>query len=337
MPETTTLPKLLLIRRRFLLRGTGAALALRAAGAMAQAYPERPIRIVVPFNAGGATDIVARLIARDLAPRLGQPVVVDNKAGAGGIIGTDAVAKAEPDGYTFVVSLTSTLMTDQFLYDKLPYDVRRDLVLVSRLAVSPVALIVPAGLPVNTGPELLAYVASHREGLSYGSWGVGSFAHLAGWRMSRSQGADMVHVAYKGEAPMLQDLAAGRIQMAYASVSAARPLMEAGRLRIIGVTGPRRMVTLPEVPTLQEQGLRDEVYGIVGFIGMAAPARTPPDVVRRIAREVQAVCEQADVAERFTAMGFSVAAGTPEAFMASYMQDYPVVERLVRESGAKLD
>jgi len=331
------------LNRRELLAQAGAAGLPLCLGALAspalaqQGYPNKPIRIVVPFNAGGATDILTRLIGEKLSARLWQPVLVDNRGGAGGIVGTDTVAKAAPDGYTFVVSLNSSLLTNQFLYDKLPYHPQRDLTLVSQFVNSPVTLVVHPSVPAKNGPELLKYMAANKGKLSYGSWGVGSYAHLAGYSMSESQKADMVHAPYKGEAPMLQELIGGQIQMSYASALAAKPHIEAGKLKLIGVTGLKRMAVLPNAPTLAEQGLTDEFYRIAGWIGMAAPAKTPKDIIARVSSEIQRICVMPEIIEKISSMGFTVAASTPEAFTAAYKKDYPVWERLVKTSGARLD
>ncbi|MBS0466964.1 MAG: tripartite tricarboxylate transporter substrate binding protein [Proteobacteria bacterium] len=325
-------------RRAWLSQGVAAAATLCGLpAALAQSYPSRPIRLIVPFNAGGATDIVARVIGEKLSPRLGQPVLVDNRGGAGGILGTDAVAKAQPDGYTFVLSLTTSLLINQFLYTKLPYHPQKDLALVTQIALAPVTLLVHPSLPVKTGPELLQYVARHKGKLSYGSYGVGSYAHLGGAYMSQSQDADMAHAAYKGEAPMLQDLIGGQIQLAFASALGAKPHIDAGRLKVIGVTGEQRMAVLPSAPTLAEQGLNDEVYRVVGWVGMAAPAKTPPELVQRMAAEVRAVCALPEVRDRIVAMGFLPVANTPEQFAAAYQRDLPIWERLVKITGARLD
>jgi len=293
--------------------------------------------VVVPYQAGGATDVIGRVFGEKLAQRLGQPVLIDNKAGAGGILGTDTVAKAAPDGYTLLVSLSTSMLTNQFLYAKLPYDPRKELALVSQLAAAPITLAVHPSLPVKTGPELLAYIAANQGKVSYGSYGVGSHAHLAGAHMSRVQKAEMVHVAYKGEAPMLQDLIGGQVQLAYASALGVKPHAETGRLRIVGVTGTRRMSVLPDVPTLLEQGMRDDVYSVVGFIGMAAPAGTPREIIERVAREVQAIGQLEDVRTRITAMGFETAANGVRDFEAVYKKDLPIWEKLVADSGARLD
>ena len=331
------------LNRRELLSQAGAAalplcLGPLASAAHAQsAYPNRPLRIVVPFNAGGATDVLTRLIGDKLSARLWQPVIVENRGGAGGIVGTDTIAKAPADGYNFVVSLNTSLLTNQFLYDRLPYQPQRDLTLVSQFVNSPVTLVVHPSIPAKNGPELLKYMAANKGRLSYGSWGVGSYAHLAGYSMSVSQKADMVHVPYKGEAPMLQELIGGQIQMSYASALAAKPHIEAGKLRLIGVTGLKRMAVLPNAPTLAEQGLTEEFYRIAGWIGMAAPARTPKDIIARVSSEIQRICVMPEIVEKISSMGFTVAASTPEAFAAVYKKDYPVWERLVKTSGARLD
>ena len=324
-------------RRQALAAGAAVLASPWPGAASAQAYPGKPIRFIVPYGAGGSTDNIARIIGEKLGARLGQPVVVENRLGAGGILGTDAVAKAAPDGYTFAVTLSTSLLINQFLYEKLPYNTLRDLALVSELAAAPVTLVVHPSVTANTGPELMRYIAANRNKLSYGSYGIGSYAHLAGAHMSLAQNAEMAHAAYKGESLMIQDLIGGQIQMAFASAQASKPHIDSGRLKVIGVTGMKRMAVLPKVPTLLEQGLKDEAYQVVGFIGMAAPAKTPHDIVQRIAKEVQSICELPEVAEKISNMGFTVSAGTPEAFLADYKKDLPVWERMVKQSGAKLD
>jgi len=314
----------------------GAALVL-ATGAHAQSYPSKPIRIVVPFAPGGATDILARLLAERMAPRLGQPVIVDNKAGAAGIVGTDSVAKSAPDGHTLVLGLSNSLLTNQFLYEKLPYDTQRDLVLVSQIATAPLLLVVHPSVPANTAPELLQYISRNKGKVAYGSYGIGAYPHLAGAYMNDALKADMSHVPYKGEAPMMQDLLGGQIQMAYASALQAKPHIDAGKIKAIGVTGEHRIAVMPNVPTLLEQGLKEDVYRLTGWLAFAAPAGTPPAVVKRVADELRFACEQPDVKARIAAMGFELKASTPEAFATAYKRELPVWERLVKISGAKLD
>ena len=310
--------------------------ALPAANAQT-AYPNKPIRLVVPFAAGGATDVLARVIGQKMSAGLGQPVIIDNKPGAAGIIGTDAVAKAAPDGYTIVLGLSNSLMTNEFLYEKLPYDTQRDLTLVYQIAMAPLVLVVHPSVPVKTGPELLKYVSANKGKVAYGSYGVGAYPHLAGAHMSLTQNADMNHVAYKGEAPMMQDLIGGQIQMAYASALVAKPHIEAGKVKAIGVTGDRRMSTLPNVPTLAEQGMKDEAYRVTGWLAIAAPGNTPKPIVQRIADEVRKATQQPDVQAKVAGMGFELKDSSPELFAAAWKQERPVWERLIKQSGAKLE
>lgn len=326
------------LNRRTWLCAAASLVALSAGtAAQAQAYPTKPIRLVVPFPPGGATDILARMLGEKLAVAFKQPVVIENKAGAAGIIGTDAVAKAPPDGHTLVLSLSNSLLTNQFLYTKLPYDTQRDLALVYQIATAPLVLVVHPSVPANTGPELLQYVKANKGKLAYGSYGTGAYPHLAGSHMSLTQQADMNHIPYKGEAPMMQELIGGQIQMAYASALQAKPHLEAGKIKAIGVTGERRMSTLPNVPTLAEQGLKDEAYRVTGWLALAAPAGTPKAVIDRIAAELRAATRQPDVQARIAAMGFEARDSSPEAFAAVYKQELPVWERLIKQSGAKLD
>jgi tripartite-type tricarboxylate transporter receptor subunit TctC len=310
--------------------------ALPAANAQT-AYPNKPIRLVVPFAAGGATDVLARVIGQKMAAGLGQPVIIDNKPGAAGIIGTDAVAKAAPDGYTIVLGLSNSLMTNEFLYEKLPYDTQRDLTLVYQIAMAPLVLVVHPSVPVKAGPELLKYVTANKGKVAYGSYGVGAYPHLAGAHMSLATQSDMNHVAYKGEAPMMQDLIGGQIQMAYASALVAKPHIDSGKIRAIGVSGERRMSTLPNVPTLAEQGLKDEAYRVTGWLAIAAPAKTPKPIVDRIAEEVRKATQQPDVRERVAAMGFEIKDSSPELFATAWKAERPVWERLIKQSGAKLE
>jgi tripartite-type tricarboxylate transporter receptor subunit TctC len=326
------------LNRRALLGAAASALTLCVSTlAHSQAYPAKPIRMVVPFAAGGATDVLARILGEKMAVGLGQPIIIDNKSGAAGIIGTDVVAKAPADGHTLVLSLSNSLLTNQFLYDKLPYSTQRDLTLVYQIAMAPVVLMVHPSVPARTGPELLKYIATNKGKLAYGSYGVGSYPHLAGAHMSLTQQADMNHIAYKGEAPMMQELLGGQIQMAYASALQAKPHIESGKIRVIGVTGERRMSTLPNVPTLAEQGMKDEAYRVTGWLAIAAPAGTPRAVVQRIADEVRKATQLPDVQARVAAMGFEIKDSSPEAFAAAYKLELPVWERLIKQSGAKLE
>jgi tripartite-type tricarboxylate transporter receptor subunit TctC len=208
---------------------------------------------------------------------------------------------------------------------------------VYQVATAPLVLVVHPSVPAGDAADLLKYLRAHKGKVSYGSYGQGAYPHLAGAHMSLALQADMNHVPYKGEAPMVQDLLAGQIQMAYASALQVKQHVEAGKLKAIGVTGDRRMPALPNVPTLFEQGLTDEAYRLTGWLAVAAPAGTPAPVVRRIAADIRAAVAQPEVRARIEAMGFEVKDSSPEAFAAQYAKELPVWERLIRQSGAKLE
>ena len=324
-------------RRTLLSAGVILGAALSSAMGWAQTYPTKPIKLIVPYAAGGATDITARTLGEKLTTRLGQPVLVDNRGGAGGVTGTDQAFKSPADGYTFLVSLGTTMLINQYLYEKLPYNPQKDQALITQIALAPVVLLVNAQVPVNTAPELMQYIEHNKSKLAYGSWGMGSYAHLAGAWLSDNLKADMNHAAYKGESPMLQDLVGGQIQLTFASLQSARPYIESGRLKALAVTGTQRMIALPKVPTMTEQGIKDEVFRVTGWVGMSAPAKTPADVLARVGTEVRAILAQPDVRERIQQMGFIPVGSTAEEFNMQFKKDAPVWERLVKLSGAKLD
>ncbi len=328
------------IRRRTLVQSliaisSAAALNVRAQPDNEQ-WPTKAIRLIVPFNAGGATDIIARTIAEALSARMGQPVVVENQAGASGIIGTNAVAKSRADGYTLLLSLSTSMLINQFLYEKLPYNPQKDLLMLSQIAIAPVTLVAHPSLPVNDMNALLAYSKANKGKLTYGSWGVGSYAHLAGAYMSKSMDAGMVHVAYKGETPMLQDLIGGQIQICFASALNTKPFIDAGRIKIIGVTGTARMEILPAVTTIKEQGVGDEAYSIAGWVAMAAPADTPREIIDQLQSHLADIAKDADIRQKILAAGFEPLINTPEAFRKNYERDMPIWKSLVEQSGAKL-
>jgi len=308
-----------------------------ATAAQAQDYPSKPITLVVPYPAGGTTDTVARVLADKMRPKLGQNIVIDNKGGAGGILGTDAVAKAKPDGYTLVLSLSTSLLINQYLYKKLPYDPQKDLVMVSQIALSPIMLVSTQKTGVRNVEELKKYLAAHKGKVSYGSWGIGSSAHLTASHLSEVFDADMSHVPYKGGAPLIQDLVGGQLPLSFVGVSDAKPFIDAGKLIPIGITGDKRMSAYANVPTLAEQGLKDEVFRSVGWIAIAAPAGTPKAIQQRIADEARAALRLPDVKAKLEAVDLELVALGPDEFAAAYRKDMPVWERAVRSSGATLD
>lgn len=328
-------------RRKALQRiaGAGAACLLpgRVAWAQKPNYPNKPIRFIVPFNPGGATDTLARVLARSMAATLGQPIVVENKSGASGMLGTDQVAKAAPDGYTFAISLSTSLLINQFLYAKMAYNPRKDLLMLSQIAAAPVTLVVHPGVPTNDIRELLAWVAANKGKVSYGSWGVGSYAHLAGAYMSKTTRSDMAHVAYKGESPMIQDLIGGQLQVCFSSAQNTKPFIENGRLKAIGVTGTQRMTILPDVPTIHEQGVTDNAYSIFGWAGMAAPAGTPEDVVRQVHAALMKASQDVAVQETITSAGFMPVFSTPAEFSRAYARDVPIWQELIKIADARID
>ena len=330
------------IPRRLALQGLTALISTCLLGsALAQsgkeAWPSKPIKLIVPYQAGGATDITARTLGEKLSARLGQPVLVDNRGGAGGVTGTDLALKSPADGYTLLVSLGTTMLINQYLYERLPYQPEKDQALITQIALAPVVLLVNPQLPVNNASELMAYIDRNKGKIAYGSWGMGSYAHLAGAWLSDKHKAEMNHVAYRGEAPMLQDLVGGQLQMAFASLQSARPYIDSGRLKPLAVTGTQRMDALPKLATMTEQGIKDEVFQVTGWVGMSAPAKTPPEVVARLGAELKAIIAMPDVRERIQQMGFIPVGSSPEQFAVQFKKDAPVWERVVKVSGAKLD
>ena len=330
------------IKRRSVLQGMAALGSTGLLGtALAQtgkaAWPTKPIRLVVPFNAGGATDIIARTVGEALSKRIGQPVVVDNKGGAAGILGTDAVAKAPADGHTLLLTLSTSMLINQFLYTKLPYNPQTDLALITQVAAAPVTLVVHPSVPANNMKELLAYVKAQKGKLSYGSWGTGSYAHLAGAYMSKTTDSDMVHVAYKGEAPMIQELIGGQLQLCFSSALNTKPFIDSGRVKAIGVTGKQRMDILPKVPTIFEQGVQDDAYSIFGWVAMGAPAGIPKEIVDQLSAHLREVAKDPKVVERIAAAGFLPMMNSPQEFQQNYQRDMPIWKALVEAAGARLD
>ena len=330
------------IKRRSVLQGMAVLGSTGLLGtALAQtgkaAWPTKPIRLVVPFNAGGATDIIARTVGEALSKRIGQPVVVDNKGGAAGILGTDAVAKAPADGHTLLLTLSTSMLINQFLYTKLPYNPQKDLALITQVAAAPVTLVVHPSVPANNMKELLAYVKAQKGKLSYGSWGTGSYAHLAGAYMSKTTDSDMVHVAYKGEAPMIQELIGGQLQLCFSSALNTKPFIDSGRVKAIGVTGKQRMDILPKVPTIFEQGVQDDAYSIFGWVAMGAPAGIPKEIVDQLSAHLREVAKDPKVVERIAAAGFLPMMNSPQEFQQNYQRDMPIWKALVEAAGARLD
>ncbi|TDF64537.1 tripartite tricarboxylate transporter substrate binding protein [Cupriavidus sp. L7L] len=300
-------------------------------------WPQAPIQLIVPFSPGGATDVVARALANGLQERLGKSVIVDNRTGAGGSIGTAAVARSRPDGLTLTVGLTSSLLINQFQYRRLSYDPRRDLIFVSQLAIAPMAICVADKLPAKNMAELRQYLAARKGKVAYGSYGNGSYSHLVLEHMNRSLSAGMTHVPYRGETAVVQALLGGEIDLGICSGVVAVPQARTGRIRVVGITGPQRMEALPEVPTLIEQGMMDDAYRVVGWVGMAAPANTPADIIDRLAREAAAVMHSGSVKERLKGIGLVALGNTPQQFKEAYDREFQIWKRMFEASGAKVE
>jgi tripartite-type tricarboxylate transporter receptor subunit TctC len=319
-------------RRRFNL-GLAAALATPAA-AFAQAWPVKTIRLIVPYPPGGFTDATARLIGQKLGERLGQPVVVDNKSGANGTLGADALAKAPADGYTLAVVIAAHA-ANTTLYAKLPYDPRKDLAAVSLIGISPLAAVVNNDAPFKTVPELVAYARRKPGKVSFGSSGNGSAAHLTTELLKSVTGTDMVHVPYRGAAAALTDLMGGQIEL---FLDAAQGLIQPGRsgkVRLIGVAAEKRLPVLPEVPTFIEQGLS----GFTGstWAGLLAPAGTPQQILRRVSEEVARIVRLDDVKARLEAMGTIPVGSGPAAFDAFINAETAKWGTVIREAKVALE
>ena len=285
-------------------------------GALAQAqdYPARPVRLVVPYAPGGGTDIVARLVAQKLTDAWGKQVLVENRAGGNGFIGSEYVLKQPADGYTLLVSIASTHATAQFLFPKLPYDPFRDFLPVTQLALSPVALLVNASQPWKTMRDVVE--AAKAQPMHYGTFGHGSTAHMYGELLNLNTGTKLQHIGYKGSGPALTDLLGGQVPAALLDIAATKPQILAGKIRALAVTGPKRWQALPDVPTFAEAGYPG--FEVVGWFGAFAPAGTPRPIIVKVAAEMTRAVRSPDVVARLVELGTEPAGGTPEEFMANW-------------------
>ena len=312
------------------------AFALAAiAGAQAPAYPTKPIRLVVPFPAGGATDILAREVAKHLTDAWGQSVVVDNRPGAGGNIGSELVAKAAPDGYTLEMGTVGTHAINASLYSKMPYDHVRDFVPVILVAGVPNVLEVNPALPVNSVQELIAYAKANPGKLNFASSGSGTSIHLSGELFKVMAGVQMTHVPYKGSAPALQDLLGGQVQLMFDNLPPSLPQIKAGKLRALAVTSAGRAPALPDTPTVAEAGLPG--FEASSWFGVLAPAGTPPEIVNKLNAEIAKWLASPGAKEKLANVGANIAGGTPEDFARHIQAETAKWAKVVKESGAKVD
>jgi len=294
------------------LLGMGASLLPQAADAQEAAWPSRPVRLIVPFPAGGTTDLLARIVAERLQQRLGVPVVVENRGGAGGSIGADLVAKSAPDGYTLLMTTIGTAAINYELYkDSIAYK-PTDLVAVSNVANVPNVLAVPASSPARTLQDFIARAKGHAAGSTYGSSGNGSSLHLTGELLKSAAGIDMIHVPYRGSGPMLTDAIAGRVDLAIDNLPSSIAHIQDGRLRALAVTSPQRSPSLPEVPTVREAGLPGAET--VAWFGIQAPARTPPAIIDKLATAIHDIVNEPTTRTKIADLGGEPVGDRPEEF-----------------------
>jgi tripartite-type tricarboxylate transporter receptor subunit TctC len=296
-------------------------------------YPARAVKFIVPFPPGGGVDIVARTLGEKLSPRLGQPVVIDNKPGAGTTIGTDAAVKSAPDGYTFLVSGIGSQAIVHLMYAKLSFDIRRDLAPVSRVGYGTIVLVVPQASPARTVQELVAIARSKPGQLTFGSSGTGAIIHLTTEMFRQAAAIELTHVPYKGTTQILPDLLAGRVDMALDSVPAYLPHLESGKLRALAVASARRSPLLPQLPTMAEAGYP----GVVSATDYAvyAPAGTPNEIVARLNREINTVLQLDDVRAKLAAQGISISGSTPEALRAELLEELDKWAKVIHDADLK--
>jgi tripartite-type tricarboxylate transporter receptor subunit TctC len=306
------------------------------AGAAAQgAYPSKAVRLICPFPPGGVVDTVSRIVAQKLSESLGQAVIVDNKPGAGGNIAAEFVAKSPADGYTLLTGTIATHAINVSLFSKMPYDAERDFVPVSMAATNTNLVLVNPKFAVNSMAELVAYAKANPGKLNYGTAGSGTAQHLAGELFKTTAGIDMVHVPYKGAGPGINDLLAGEIPLMFVDISISLPHIRAGRLRALAVTGAKRSLQLPEVPTIAESGLHG--FDVIAWFGVFAPAGTPREIVMRLNADIVRGLSVAEVRERLLAVGLEAVTSTPEQLGAFVKSEIARWSRVVKASGAKVD
>ncbi len=312
-----------------------AALCLAAASAGAQPYPAKPVRMIVGFPPGQATDIVARLVAEKLSSRLGQSFFVDNKPGAAGIIGTELTAKAPPDGYTLQMNSSGPLSVNPGLYSKLPYDPTRDLQPISLAATVPLFLVVHPSVKATNVRELVALAKAQPGKLNYASGGSGVTNHLIMEMFKHTAGLEMTHVPYKGGPPAVTDLIAGQVSLMFETGPGILPHVRSGKLRALGVGSVKRSAATPDLPTIAEQGYPG--FDGVAWIGLVAPAGVPRPIVEKLAAETAAIIALPDVRERLLALGAEPAANTPDEFGAYIRSEIAKWGKVIKESGARAD
>ena len=307
--------------------------AWQSASAQAD-YPNRRITFVVPYPAGGATDVSARLLANKLSEAWKQPVIVENKSGAGGLVGNDYVAKAQPDGYTVLIAITQIIQAPS-LVEKLPYDVFKDLAPVTQVALSTILLTVPEQQPIKSVKELIDLAKANPGKLPYGSFGNATTSHLYGELLKKKAGIDMTHVPYRGAAPLLNDLLGNTVTSAFLDLTTAGPQLAAGKIRALAIGGEKRRTHMPDVPTLAELGFTG--FEAEGWVGVFVPAATPKDIVQKLSAELARIIASPEGVAGLEAVSLIPVGGTAEAFDAALRRDYARWADVVKAVGVKGD
>ena len=314
----------------------GAAIAAIVPVAAAEpAYPSRPLRVVIPFAPGASNDITARLIAPRLSDALRVAVVVDNRAGAGGVLGADLVAKAQPDGYTVLMGSPGPLTVNPVMISQLPYQPKRDFAAVTLIAMVPLILQVNPAIPAKSVQELIALATAAPGKLNYASAGVGSVPHLAGELFKLIAKVDVTHIPYKGTGAVFPDLIAGRMQVTFGDIVATYPYAKADRLRALGITSPKRAAQLPDIPTIAESGVPG--YDAVGWFAVFAPANTPAHVVAKLNAAIVKFVRKPELKDRLAALGAEIVASSPDELARIQRNDIARWAKVVKESGAKAE
>jgi tripartite-type tricarboxylate transporter receptor subunit TctC len=313
------------------------ALALAVGTACAQAWPSKPVSLVVPFPAGGTTDVLARALAEKLTPVLGQTVIVESKPGAGATLGADFVAKSKPDGYTLLVGAVHHTIASS-VFKKLPYDLRQDFVPLTTIALVPNVLVVNAASPAKTVADLVALAKAAKPELSYGSNGNGTAQHLIGTQFENLSGASLLHIPYKGSGPLTTDLLGGQVTMSFDTITPVLQHIKAGKLRALAVTTARRSSALPEVPTLAETGISGfKGFDIGTWFGVLAPAGTPKEITARLSTEMIKIIQSPEFKKRMDEIGAEPVGNTPEQMAAQIKSETEKFARLVKEAKVTIE
>ena len=308
-----------------------AVMLLAGHASAADTFPARPVRIVVPYAAGGATDYIARTVGDRLSKSLGQPFVIDNKPGAAGAIGASEVSRSKADGYTLLMTITDSQINNTALYKKLAYDPQKDFAFITQVVRSPALNSTHPGTGIKSMADLKAKINAGNAKLSYGSWGIGGQGHLAGESLNRTLKAGMVHVPQRGEGPVVSDLLSGTIDLGVSSVASALQYVPSGKIIPIAVMGSHRSTMLPQVPTISELGFKDPIYDANVWIALLAPAKTPQPIIDQLSKEVRAIVSSPDVSQVLIGRGVEVMNSTPDQFATSYKTEFDVITKRIRE------